>query len=270
VATARGEVLAYAADGKPLWRAQVSSDVLTAPLVGRGLVIVRSTDQRIVAFEADSGKRRWNFSRSTPPLTLRATADLSFAGDSVLAGMPGGRLIALSLANGAVRWDVPVSEPKGTTEVERLADVIGPVAVDRQDACAASYQGRISCMDSGTGTLRWTRSLAAGAGVAIGDSRVFGVDAQSHVLAHARDGGASLWRNSQLANRRASTPLSLGREVVVGDFDGYVHWLSADSGEIVGRVRLDGAAIVAAPQAWAGSAIVLTQGGALARIASER
>ena len=84
VGTPRGEVLAFGADGKPLWRAQVTSDVRSPPLVGRGLVIVRSTDHRVNAFEADSGKRRWTFSRATPPLTLRAPSAMAFAGDSVV------------------------------------------------------------------------------------------------------------------------------------------------------------------------------------------
>jgi outer membrane protein assembly factor BamB len=269
VGTARGELLTFGADGKPGWRAQLSSDVLDAPLVGRGLVIVRSNDQRITAFESDSGKRRWTFSRTPPPLTVRATSDMVFAGDNVLVGLPGGRLVALALSNGAARWEAVIAEPKGATEVERLADVIGAVAVSGRDACAAAFQGRITCVDASNGNPRWARDLAAGAGVAADERQVYGVDSASTVVAHALDGGASVWRNTKLANRQLSTPLALRSAIVVGDYDGYVHFLRPDSGEFAARVSLSGA-ITAAPRAWGNGAIVQTQGGTLAFLAVER
>lgn len=269
VGTNRGELLAYGADGKLLWRTQLSSDVLATPLVGRGVVIVRSTDHRVTAFEADSGKRRWSFSRTPPPLTLRSVSDMAFAGDNVLVGLPGGRLVSLALSNGAARWEAVVAEPKGATEVERLADVIGTLAVAGRDACAAAFQGRLTCVDNGNGNLRWARELAAGAGVAIDETRVYGVDISGAVAAHARDSGASVWRNAQLANRQPSSPLALPTAVLVGDYRGYLHALRPDSGEFAARLSLDGA-ITAAPKPWGNGAIVQTQGGTIAFVTIER
>jgi outer membrane protein assembly factor BamB len=264
VATPRGEVIALAPDGKQLWRAQVSSDVAERPLVGRGLVIVRSTDHRVAAFEADSGKRRWFFQRQQPPLTLRATTEMSFAGDNVLVGFPGGKLVALALANGATRWEATVSEPKGTTEVERLADVVGPVAVNGRDVCAASFQGRVACGDATNGTLRWARDLSAAAGPAAGAKLIFAVDAKSDVYAFGREGGASQWRNDKMQNRALTTPLALERAVVVGDLKGYVHFLEPENGEVRARIEIGDGAIVARPQQWADGVIVQSQGGTLA------
>ncbi len=269
VGTAKGELLTFGADGKPGWRAQLSSDVLTTPLVGRGVVVVRSTDQRITAFESDSGKRRWSFSRTPPPLTLRTASDMAFIGDNVLVGLPGGRLVALSLTNGAVRWEAVVAEPRGSTEVERLADVIGTLAVGGRDVCAAAFQGRLTCVDNANGNLRWARDLAAGAGVTMDDKHVYAVDSGGAVVAHARDSGASVWRNATLANREPSNPLALPSSVLVGDFKGYVHFLRPDSGEFAARVAL-GDAITAPPRAWANGAIVQTQGGTLAFLSVER
>jgi outer membrane protein assembly factor BamB len=269
VATRRGEVLAFGADGKPLWRAQLPSDVLATPLVGRGLVLVRSTDQRVTAFEVDSGKRRWTYVRSSPPLTLRSTSDLAFVGDNVLVGFPGGRMVAIALANGAARWEAIVAEPRGATEVERLADVVGAIAVGGRDACAAAFQGRLACFDNGNGNLRWARAHSAGGGVSMDAAQVYGVEAQGAVVAHARDSGARVWRNDALANRRVSTPLALPAAVLVGDFQGHVHALRPDSGQFAARVALSGA-IVAAPRAWGNGAIVQTQTGTLAFLGVER
>lgn len=270
VATPRGEVVALDADGKVRWRAQVSSDVISPPLVGRGVVIVRSTDQQLSAFEAESGKRRWVFSRQVPSLTLRASTEMAFAGDNVLVGYPGGRLVAVALANGAARWEAAVSEPKGTTEVERLADVLGPVVVADGLACAASFQGRVMCADAGNGSLRWARDLSAGGGVARDRRAVFAVDAASQLQAFAVEAGASVWRNEQLTHRQLTTPLALPGMVAVGDLEGNVLFLSTAEGKLLARVRVDSSPIVARPMAWNDGAVVLTSEGTLALLAPQR
>lgn len=269
VASRRGELMTFGADGKPGWRLPLSSDALTAPLVGRGLVIVRTSDQRVTAFEIDSGKRRWTFTRTAPPLTLRAASDLAFAGDNVLVGFPGGRLVALALGNGAPRWEAVVAEPRGSTEVERLADVVGPVVVSGGDACAAAFQGRLTCVEQANGNLRWSRELSGGGGPALDAARVFAVQSNGTVAAFSRDSGASLWRNDKLANRQLSSPAVAGGVVLVGDFKGYVHALRGDSGEFAGRLSLDGA-ITAPLRTWADGVVVQTQGGTLALVTVER
>jgi outer membrane protein assembly factor BamB len=264
VATARGTVLAFGADGRPLWTAQVTSDVAVPPLVGRGLVAVRSTDHRVAAFSSDAGKRLWTYQRPTPPpLSLRVPTPLAFSGESVIAGFPGGRLVAIALSNGAMRWEATVSEPNGATEVERLSDVIGGVAVGADDLCAASYQGRVLCVDAASANEHWTRPLAAGAGVGFDAERVFAVDQSAAVLAFSRGTGASLWRNTALANRKLSTPLAHGGWIAVGDLKGYVHFLSVIDGSLIGRASTDGAAIVVAPQSWSNGAVVQSRGGAV-------
>lgn len=265
VGTPRGEVITFGADGKPLWRAQVVGEVQSPPLVGRGLVVVRGSDFRVTAFDAETGRRRWTYQRATTPLTLRGASELAFAGDLVVAGFPGGRLVALASSNGAVRWDVIVSEPRGATEVERLADVMGQPLVAAGDVCAASYQGRLACFEAGNGALRWARELSAMTGPGGDAQRVFVVDAKSHVHGFSRTAGASAWLQKNLENRDLSAPLTLPRAVVAGDFQGNVHFLSPQDGAIVARVNL-GSAISATPRAFGGGAIVQTQDGVVALI----
>ncbi|MGE5160536.1 MAG: outer membrane protein assembly factor BamB [Betaproteobacteria bacterium] len=265
VGTPRGEVVTFAADGKPLWRAQVAGEVQSPPLVGRGLVVVRGSDFRVTAFDAETGRRRWTYQRATPPLTLRGPSELAFAGDLVVAGFPGGRLVALATSNGAVRWDVIVSEPRGATEVERLADVMGQPLAAAGDVCAASYQGRLACFEAGNGALRWARELSAMTGPGGNAQRVFVVDARSHLHAYSRTAGASVWLQKGLERRDLSAPLALPRAVVAGDFQGYLHFLSPDDGAFVARLNL-GSAISAPPRAFGGGALVQTQDGVVALI----
>jgi outer membrane protein assembly factor BamB len=260
----RGQLYVLTAEGKKSWEGRVPSDVVTPPLVGQGLVIVRSTDQSVSAFEAETGKRRWVYKRQTPPLTLRGPTEMLFSAESVIVGFPGGRVVCIALSNGAARWDSLVSEPKGATEVERLADVLGELALAEDKVCAASYQGRIACFDAAKGDEQWAREMAAGAGVAIGEGRVFGVEQGSTVRAYALSNGASLWSNKSLANRSLSSPGTLGRWLVLGDYQGYVHWLDRADGHLAGRVELDGSPVVAEPRATANGILVQTQRGSLA------
>ena len=268
VATARGEVIALGADGKELWRAQVGGEMRSPPLVGRGLVVVRSTDYRITALDAASGKRRWTYQRASIPLTLRGLNELVYAGDLVIAGFPGGRLVALSSTNGVVRWDVAVSEPRGATEVERLADVVGAPLVVGNEVCAASYQGRVACFDANNGNVRWASEISAGAGPAADDRRVYVVDAKSNVVAFNRAAGSTAWRQEKLLHRDLSAPLALRRAIVQGDFAGVVHFLSPDDGAFAARVPL-GAEIVATPRALGGGAVVQARDGTVALIVVE-
>jgi outer membrane protein assembly factor BamB len=268
VGSPRGELIALGADGAELWRTQVGSELRSPPLVGRGLIVVRGTDHRMTAFDAASGKRRWTYQRTVPPLTLRAPTELAFSGDFVIGGFPGGRLVALTANNGAVRWDVAVSEARGATEVERLADVVGLPLVSPPDVCAASYQGRLACFEIANGSLRWARDLSAATGPGADDARVYVVDSRSHVVAHSRLAGASAWRQEALAHRELSAPLALRRAVVVGDFAGVVHFLSPADGGFLARANL-GSAISARPLALAGGVVVQAQDGTVALLTVE-
>jgi outer membrane protein assembly factor BamB len=264
VAGQRGEVFGYSAEGKLLWQTRVPSDVVTPPLVGHGLVIVRSTDQGVTAFDSENGHKKWIFKRQTPPLALRAPTDMAFSGDNVIVGFPGGRLVAIALSNGASRWDSPVSEPKGATEVERLADVLGSIGLQDNQVCAASYQGRVACFDATSGEQQWAREMPAGAGVAIDGEELLGIDSASTVQAFARSSGAARWSSKLLAHRGLSSPSAQERWVTVGDREGYVHFLNASDGQLAGRIDLDGSPIVAQPRQVGGGVLVQTQRGHLA------
>jgi len=268
VATTRGGVVALGADGKEIWRSQIGGEMRSPPLVGRDLIIVRSTDYRVTALDAASGKRRWTYQRANVPLTLRSPTELVYAGDLVIAGFPGGRLVALNSANGAVRWDIAVSEPRGATEVERLTDVVGAPLVIGAEVCAASYQGRIACFASANGNLRWSSEISAGSGPAVDDRRVYVVDSKSNVVAFNRAAGSTAWKQEQLLHRSLSAPLALNRAVVTGDYAGAIHFLSPEDGALLARVLL-AAEIVATPRALGGGAVVQARDGTVALIVIE-
>lgn len=266
VGTPKGEVLTFDAEtGKPRWAARVSSEVLAAPAVADGMVVARAGDSQLFAFDAADGKRRWVYQHSMPVLSLRSHAGVLLSQQVVVAGYPGGKLVAVNAKNGAPIWEVTVSLPKGATELERISDVTSLPVVDGREICAAAFQGHVSCFDIGTGNVMWSREISSSAGLDIDKQHLYVTDEAGTVHAFDRETGASVWKQDKLSLRSVSRPLALGRYVLVGDYQGYVHLLDANDGAFAARVETDGSAIVADPQPAAHGVIVQTlKGGVFA------
>ena len=270
VGTTKGDVLAFAADtGKVLWKSKVSSEVLSAPTVGNEMVVVRSGDSRIFAFERADGKRRWVYQRATPTLSLRSNVGVVMTSSGVLAGFPGGKLVAIATNNGAAQWEATVALPKGSTELERVADITSSPVVFEHLVCAVAFQGRVSCFDLTSGNALWSRDVSSISGLDMDGKAVYVSSDKGSVLAFDRNSGASLWKQDKLSNRELSRPFVISKAVAVADFQGYIHLLSQDDGSFVGRLPTDGSAISAEPQRIAGGFLVQTHGGGLYAISSD-
>jgi outer membrane protein assembly factor BamB len=269
VGAVKGKVLAFDMDGKPLWTAQASSEVLSAPVVGDGVVVVRSIDNRIVGFDAKTGEKKWTVQRTAPPLTLRNAPGMVIADKEVIVAQPGGKLLALVLATGAPRWEIAVAEARGATELERVTDIGGTPVVLEHDVCAAAYQGRVACFDVATGASHWTKELSSDVGVSVDQRFVFAVDEKGAVSAFNRENGTSAWKNDKLGYRRLSTPVSFGRAVAVGDYQGFIHFLSREDGAFLARAATDGSPITSVPLVAGSNLIFQTQSGTVTAIAVE-
>lgn len=269
VAGEKGMLLAFDANGKSLWKVQTSSEILSAPALANGLVIVRSIDNRISAYDVASGTRKWSVQRTVPALTLRSAPGIAIDKQLAFVGLPGGRLVAVSLLSGVVQWDAAVGDPKGATELERIADTSGTPVVLGREVCAVAYQGRAACFDIGNGAQRWSKTLSSDVGVAVDERFVFAADDKGVVSALTSENGVSVWRNSQLGFRRLSTPYSFGRALVVGDAEGYIHFLSREDGAFLARVRADKGAIIAAPVVSGANLIFQTQSGTVVALTTE-
>jgi outer membrane protein assembly factor BamB len=255
--TRKGEVLAFETTGKALWKAQLSSEVLAQPAAEDGIVVARTADGRIHGLDAATGKSKWLYQQRMPSLSVRSSAGVVLERGGVFAGFPGGRLVALALPNGNIGWEGIVALPRGATELERVADITSLPAIDFPRICAVAFQGRVACFDVQRGALLWARDASSIAGIALDARYLYYTDDRSAVLALDKTNGASVWRQDKLADRRVSAPLALGRYVVVGDFEGYVHLLSAEDGSFAARIATDGTAISAPPIALGPSSFLV-------------
>ena len=238
VGTSSGTVIALeSADGKERWRAKLSGEVLAAPLVAGGRVIVRTVDGRLRALEAADGKEAWMVEDLVPRLTLRGTSAPVRAGDVVFCGFDSGRVMAVSIPTGDILWQAQVSTPRGRSELERLADIDAAVRVAGDEVYAVGYQGRIAMIARDSGQIWWTRDLSSYRDIGMDEGQLYVATSDGDVVAMRRRDGGVAWQQTGLKRRGLGAPVLHGGAVVVGDFDGYLHWLDRETGRFVARER---------------------------------
>ncbi len=259
-----GQVLALAdTDGTVRWRARVSSEVLAAPKISKGIVVVRSVDGKLHGLNAKNGKRLWIYDRSVPTLTLRGTSAPIISNDYVINGFDSGRLVAIALDTGRTEWETRLTVPRGRSELERLVDIDSEPMIWGDVVYAVTYQGRVAALDMYTGDVLWRRDMSSHAGMGVDEANLYVTDDKGHIWALDRSSSASVWKQSKLARRGVTAPISVGRYVVVGDVEGYVHWLRQDDGQFVARTQVDTNAIIAPPVEMNGFVYVYSTGGEL-------
>jgi outer membrane protein assembly factor BamB len=265
VGTVKGEVIALDVTGKQLWVAQVAGEVIAPPAVSRKVAVVRTSDGRIFGFNLDDGKRLWVFQRPSPPLLLRSDSGVLAVGGDVLAGYPNGKLIALDLEDGKLTWEVTVTQPRGATELERIADVAGLPIIDGSNVCAGAFQGKVACFEIQSRNMLWARDVSTALALANDAKAIYVTDDNGAVHAMDKASGASMWKQDKLMYRKVTAPLVVAGSIVVGDLEGYVHMLSPVDGAIIGRIKTDGSAITSMIAAN-GGVVVQTANGTVSLI----
>ena len=243
-----GDVLAYASEsGEFIWQAKVSSEILAAPQEANDIVVVRTIDGRIFGLDANDGSRLWIYERTMPALTLRGTSNPIITGDIVIAGFDGGRLSAIDLFTGKLIWETSVSLSSGRSQLERMVDIDSDPVIIGNDIYVATFQGRLASVALEDGRITWTRDISSYAGLTSDGNIIYITDDQSHVWALDRATGVSVWKQENLYARQATAPATIGNLVVVGDLEGYLHWMDKDNGQFVARTQVSESAIIAPP-----------------------
>lgn len=253
------DLLVYA-QGKLLWKERQPGRVITAPLVAGERVFVQGVDRSVRAYDAKDGRWLWQYQRpGGEPLALAASGVLAPFRDTLLVGQ-GSRLVGLDPLKGTVRFDVNLGTPRGTNEVERLADLVGPIARADDEVCVRAFQLTVGCLELNRGSLRWARPQDGSQPVAADGRLVVGADASDRLSAWKMASGDIVWRVDRFTHRGLSAPVLWGQRVAVGDKEGYLHVLDADTGRTLSRIELD-APLAAAPKALGDTLIAVTAKG---------
>ena len=260
-----GNVVALdAATGAERWRHAVSSEVLARPLVAEGMVIIRTVDGRLQSLSLADASQRWVIQEAVPALSLRGTAPAVRVGDAVLAGFDNGRVVAVDLKSGEALWDTLVSPPQGRTELERLVDLDSDIMAAGDDIFVVGFQGRAAMLARESGQIWWAKEISSYRGFGMDDDNLYITNANGGVVAFKRRDGGPVWEQLDALRLRGLTaPQVDGSAVVVGDFEGYLHWLDKSTGTIIGRVKTGGDRITNAPVVAAGRVYVQTDTGRL-------
>ena len=248
VGSLKGDVIALdAATGAERWTAKVPNEIIAPPAIGQGMVLVRSNDGRVTALDAANGERRWFWNHELPTLTVRGNDAPVLGPGLVFVGNDDGTLAALSLADGRPLWDVPVAQPDGRTELDRMADVDGTPVLDGTILYASSYKQQTLAIDGPSGRAVWTSDKGGPNRPGLAVDKVIVTDVDGAVWGIDRSGGTLAWQQPALARRNLSGAAVQGDYAVVGDFDGYLHWLRLDNGEFAARERAGRSAIRGTP-----------------------
>ena len=247
--TRNGEVLALSqANGEVAWRARVASEVLAPPQPNQQLLVVQSVDGSITALDRHNGQERWVYSVTQPALTLRGTGTPTVIDPITFAGFANGRLITLDNRNGQPLWERRIAVSQGRSEIDRMVDLSGqPVLTPDGRLFVTSYNGQLSALDASNGELLWQRELSSHhTPVLVGD-RLFTVNEASHILAFDARSGEELWRNRDLEGRKVTAPAFSDGNLVLGDFEGYLHLIDIQNGRFTARTRVDRSGISLRP-----------------------
>lgn len=249
IGTLDGHVYGLSAkDGSDRWTATLPSEVVDSPVIAGTLAIVRTQDGRVYGLDSNTGERRWvNDQGNVPLLSLRGNGPLMVTNGVVFFGSDDGKMIALRQDNGEKLWEQKLASGEGRTDIDRMSDADGGIVLDGSTLYASAYHGNLTAMDGPSGRPLWARPFSTYGSLAFTGNSLFGANTDSQVWAFDKSSGADMWKNDDLKYRWVTAPAVQGNYVVLGDSEGYVHWLQTGDGALAGRERLSKKAIRAQP-----------------------
>jgi len=233
--------------GELLWQANIKGEILNAPAVDSGVVVANSASGIMKAFNVETGKELWKVEKEVPSLTLRGISTPVIVSGGVLVGTDKGNVNVYLLDKGQQGWSTEIGEPTGSTELERVIDVDSAPVVFGDRIYAISSRGNLVAIELKSGRILWKRQYSSYRQIAIYRNTIFLTNLRGYVYAIDRVNGIERWSNLTLANRKVTGPAIVDDYVVVGDFEGYLHWLNQETGEIVARHKVDGSGIHSTP-----------------------
>ena len=265
VGSTKGWVVALeGASGKERWRVRINSELLSAPAISEKVVVMRSVDGRLHGFDAGSGKELWSVEQQVPRLSLRGTATPVIAKELAVSGFDNGKVMAVSLTTGDTVWDTALASPHGRTELDRLVDVDSAVSIVGENVFATGFQGRTAMIALDSGQIWWAHDMSSYRGLAVDEENLFVTESDGSVVALRQRDGSEVWRNDKLKRRGLSAPAVTSTAIAVADYQGYLHWLDKQTGELVARERIAKFRVSNPPIAIKDTVVVLTDSGKLA------
>jgi len=252
--------------GEILWTTTVSSEILAPVAIKDDQIFVRSVDGNLTAFLSNNGSLMWTANHRVPRLSLRGTTSPEVFANAVLSGFDDGKVSAYDLVDGSLLWETMLTPPGGRTEIEKINDIDAPMTIVGNELYVGSYQGALAALALESGDIIWLTEASIYAGMAVDEDAVFVSESDGSVMALSRFTGREIWKKDNLLNRYPSAPVIIGDSIIVGDLEGYLHWLDKESGETQQRISIGKDKISSVPLVMEDTVIVQTDGGNLVSV----
>ncbi|OGT46547.1 MAG: outer membrane protein assembly factor BamB [Gammaproteobacteria bacterium RIFCSPHIGHO2_12_FULL_41_20] len=244
----KGDVYALqTANGRIRWQVNVNEEILAQPAITQGKVFIKTTTGYIYALSTQDGHTLWSTHQTEPALILRTSSAPIIMGNDLITGFANGNLVKLNLHNGDTIWSQTIAIPDGSFAIQRMVDIDANPILFHNHIYAATYQGKIAALDRYSGDIRWSQNMSTFTGLAADDDHVYATDAKSWVWAFTATQGNETWHQSKLVNRQITGPAIMGNYIVMGDKEGYLHWLSQKDGHFAARVKANRAGMIVSP-----------------------
>lgn len=233
--------------GSLRWKSSVPGEVLAQPAIKNNTVAIKTVNGYIYGLSASTGSVRWSRLFTEPSLILRGASAPVIEDNHLIAGLATGRLVNLDVSNGQTHWEQTIANPEGAFAIQRMVDIDANPVVNDHQIYAATYQGSIAALNWGTGAVRWSRDLSSYTGMSVNQNTVYVTDADSKIWAFNANTGNTDWQLDSLKYRQISAPAQMRQYIVVGDAQGFLHWVNQKSGKYSGRAYIDRSGIFASP-----------------------
>ncbi|MGM0769844.1 MAG: outer membrane protein assembly factor BamB [Pseudomonadota bacterium] len=226
-------------NGEVVWEAALPNEVLATPQSNGGVVVVQTIDGKVLAFDTATGEQAWQYDGVVPVLSMRAAAPPLVGSELVLAGFTNGKLMALSVENGQPVWQYDVGQPQGRTELERLVDVTSQPLILENAALVVGFQGNLALVNLENGEEIWSRAASSLHSPMIGAGNIYVSSANGEIIAYRGSDRRELWTQDRLSWRQTTQPVVYDDQLLVGDFEGYIHMMSLEDGSLQGQLDFD-------------------------------
>lgn len=253
------------ATGALEWKAELTAPSLAPASFISDKVLIKTIDDQVWALDNKTGKTLWTFSSGYPQLILRFGSSPRAVGNKVIIGLASGKIFAISLNDGSILWEQTIGFAEGATDVQQMVDIDVNPYIDQGEVYIAAYQGMLACLQFSTGNFIWKHPLSSYTGMVLDDQDLFITDEKGYLWDFNKRNGAVRWKQDQLLYRNLTAPVLLKNMIVVGDGEGYLHFLSKETGQFQGRVAISQQAIVSSPLVKGSSVYILNQAGRIFR-----
>ncbi|CDG88859.1 MULTISPECIES: outer membrane protein assembly factor BamB [Xenorhabdus] len=248
VGTEQAKVIALdTTNGKVEWESSVAGEALSRPVVSDGLVLIHTGNGLLQALNETNGSAVWSVNMDTPSLSVRGESAPAVAYGAAIVGGDNGRISAVLMSQGQLIWQQRIAQMTGSTEIGRLNDVDMTPVISNNIIYAIAYNGNLVAMDMRSGQLIWKRDIGSVNEMVVTDDHIFIVDQNDRILSLRKSDGVTLWTQSDLLHRNLTAPEMYNGYLVVGDAEGYLHWLNMADGKFVAQHKVDGSGLLSRP-----------------------